>query len=167
MITTSRLVLRPLETADADWIAREISNPNVQQWLTSPPHPYRLSDAEDFLHSFAQRPSHRAILFAGAPVGMVTLTGEGTPDLGYWLGEAAWGKGVMTEAAGALLDWHDTSGGGEVESGWIRGNSGSEGVLCKLGFEGDGTARQYSAFYDREVEVRRVRRRARVGEDRV
>lgn len=155
-ITTDRLTLRPLRAEDAPWIAREIANPKVQRWLTSPPHPYQLEHAEGFIAAKSADPGVRAITKDASPIGVVTLGHRGEDDLGYWLAEHAWGQGYMTEAAGALLDWHFANGGGEVESGWVTGNAGSARVLDKLGFWPTETHQTYSQFHGKEVPVERV-----------
>ncbi|MGV6848604.1 MAG: GNAT family N-acetyltransferase [Marinibacterium sp.] len=156
MLRTRRLELRPLEPSDADWIVQGIADPRVHQWLTGPPRPYGREDAEEFLSRHAGKPDVRAILLQGAPVGVVSLMGDPVPDLGYWLCVEHWGQGIMTEAAGALLDWYAGTGGGAVTSGWIRGNAGSENVLRKLGFRPAGRVWQRSEYQDREVEIERV-----------
>ena len=102
-IKTERLVLRCLQADDAGWIAREIANPNVHRWLTTPPMPYRLDDAVDFLSRFAGDPGYRAIVHRGSPQGVISLgtTNGRSRELGYWLQESAWGQGLMSEAAQA------------------------------------------------------------------
>lgn len=156
MITTDRLVLRPLEFGDSGWITEHIRVPEVHTWLTRVPHPYTRADGETFVALYAGHPTMRVILHNGEPAGVVTLMGEDTPELGYWLRMESWGQGLMTEAAGALLHWHFAQGGGEVQSGWIRGNAGSESVLRKLGFQDAGSRRSISLFRGEEVEVIRV-----------
>ncbi len=156
MIITDRLHLRPFEIGDAGWVTEHIRVPEVHTWLTRVPRPYTLDDGEGFVATHAGNPTMRVILHDGDPVGVVTLMGEGIPDLGYWLKTAAWGQGLMTEAARALLDWHFAQGGGEVQSGWIRGNAGSEKVLRKLGFQDAGSRWAPSLFRGEEVEVIRV-----------
>lgn len=160
MLETKRLVLRPLVAGDAGWITDHIRHPEVQRWLTSPPHPYRLQHAEEFLTEHAGVEGVCAILRQGNPLGLVTLTvRDSVPDLGYWLRIDAWGQGVMTEAANTLLAWHDRTVGTPVESGWIEGNEASENVLTKLGFERTGArVKILSHFHGREVPVIRVRR---------
>ena len=79
-IRTERLTLRPLRPEDAEPIARMIAEWEVIRWLTMPPHPYALADAEGFIAGAGD--THRAITRDEAFLGMVTL---GT-DLGYWLG---------------------------------------------------------------------------------
>ena len=135
-ICTDRLRLRSARPEDADWMAREIANPNVLQWLTNPPSPYSLADAETYIASRKDDASYRVICAREQPVGVVSLTQihKDVPDLGYWLAQGAWGQGYMTEAAGALIDWHFENGGAPIESGWLKGNAASQNVLTKLGF---------------------------------
>ncbi|MCH2078690.1 MAG: GNAT family N-acetyltransferase [Rhodobacteraceae bacterium] len=154
-IRTSRLVLRTLELGDADWITAHISNPGVQRWLTGPPHPFALTDSESWLSDNAGKAFFRAIEVSGEPIGVVSITDDAT-DLGYWLKEAAWGHGYMSEAAWALVQFHFDAGKGTLTSGWLDGNRASERVLRKLGFTDTGTRMDYSAFYGHEVLAHRV-----------
>ncbi|MEX0285646.1 MAG: GNAT family N-acetyltransferase [Paracoccaceae bacterium] len=143
MLTTDRLTLRPLRPDDAPWIAREIANPDVQCWLTSPPHPYRLQDAEDFIALKQDDPWYLVIEVQGQPCGVVSVeTGSDRPELGYWLWVSAHGHGYMTEAAGAVVDAVFETGLQQLYSGWVDGNAASENVLTKLGFTRTGEIRQ-------------------------
>ena len=158
-IVTKRLRLRQLQTGDASWLAREIANPLVQTWLTTPPHPYGVVDAESFIANNSAAPLHRVIESAGSPLGVVSI-GEArndVPDLGYWLAEHAWGHGYMTEAARALLNHAFAAGSKQISSGWITGNDASRKVLSKLGFEADGRTETRSEFLDKTVTVEKVR----------
>ncbi|SMX28232.1 hypothetical protein TRP8649_02348 [Pelagimonas phthalicica] len=160
-----RFELRPLSAADADWIAREVANPNVHRWLTSVPCPYGLSNAKWFIDRFAENPRFRVIA-AEHPLGVISIESASSfdpdrpnvPELGYWLAEHAWGRGVMTAAGHRMVDWFFGSGLGEViGSGWIRGNSRSARVLGKLGFTPTGeTLMRHAYFHGKEVPIERV-----------
>ncbi len=171
MITTERLVLRQMVSADAGWIAREIANPNVQRWLTSPPHPYRLQDAQTFISELATGPGFRAIEHAGEPLGVISIEAAdrfspdrpSLPELGYWLRESAWGRGYATEAARALLLWHDRTSGGDIYSGYISGNEASASVLGKLGFSALETVTRRAQFLGSDVTIHRVLRHPGAG----
>ncbi len=162
-IVTERLCLRLLEPCDAPWIAREIVNPKVQEWLTAPPHPYGLKDAEAFISDRVANPRIRAIVFEGAPVGVIGLEATRGPSLefGYWVAERAWGRGIMSEAAEAILDWHWAHSTRPVISGWIEGNDRSAAILRKLGFESVGTAQRWANWHGREMTLERVRMKRR------
>ena len=49
ILTTERLVLRPIEDKDKDDIIRGVSDFAVAKWLSMVPHPYTGSDAQWFI----------------------------------------------------------------------------------------------------------------------
>ncbi len=142
MLTTDRLVLRDLRDDDADFIAREIAHPEVHRWLPHVPFPYGLDKAQGFINLFKNGAGNRLIEADGQPIGVVTVSEPSEdiplPALGYWLAVGAHGKGYMTEAARAMVDWHFTHSDLDLGSGWVTGNDGSEKVLMKLGFRRNG-----------------------------
>ncbi len=162
-IVTERLRLRLLVPDDASWIARDIVNPKVQEWLTAPPHPYGLKDAQAFIADRVKNPRIRAIGFEGTPVGVIGFEATRGPSLefGYWVAERAWGRGIMSEAAQAMLDWHWAHSKRPVISGWIEGNHRSAAILRKLGFEPADTAQRWANWHGREMTLERVRMKRR------
>lgn len=68
--------------------------------------------------------------FEGAPL---------VPDVGYGLLSAFQGKGYATEAAGALVRWHEEQGNQKEFMGFTApDNEGSKAVLKRLGFDEQG-----------------------------
>lgn len=163
MIITKRLVLRPLLSGDAAWITAGVSLPEVHRWLTSVPHPYALKDADAFVERIARLDGYRVIDVNGIGRGVVSvveLIQDKVPSfsLGYWLHPDAWGQGIMTEAAAAMVGWHFARTDADLGSGWIVGNDASRNVLSKLGFEPTGVVRNdYAHFHGREMPVEKVR----------
>jgi RimJ/RimL family protein N-acetyltransferase len=91
---------------DAASVARHADNRKI--WINLRdrfPHPYTLADAERFIASALQREPETvfAIDVAGEAVGSI---GYGLHDdvervsaeIGYWLAEPYWGRGITTEA---------------------------------------------------------------------
>ncbi|MEM1099968.1 MAG: GNAT family N-acetyltransferase [Pseudomonadota bacterium] len=152
-LETERLTLRVLGPGDAGWITEHITNPRVQRWLSGPPHPFKLDDARAWLETSAADPDYRAVICEAEPLGVISLAHG---NLGYWLKEAAWGRGVMTEAATAFVAWHFARGGGALTSGWHLGNDRSGGVLLKLGFEKTEIRREYAPVLGHDVDVQKV-----------
>ncbi|MEM6896941.1 MAG: GNAT family N-acetyltransferase [Pseudomonadota bacterium] len=151
-LSTARFTLRAPEMGDAAWITRELANPNVHCWLANPPRPYLLTHSEEWIARRSSEPYVRVVTREGRALGVVTVTPrDDGPYLGYWLEEAAWGQGIMTEAAHALVTFYYESETGPLNSGWLDGNAGSEGVLRKLGFTDRGTRMDHSVFYGGEV----------------
>ena len=151
-VKTARLVLRSAEARDADWIAAGIARTEVHRWLTAVPRPYRRADAVAWIEAGRADPMRRVIEKDGQPAGVITIGDE----LGYWLKPAAWGQGVMTEAAAALVDRHFHQGGGDLNSAYILGNDASARVLYRLGFADTGRDLRASSFYGAAVELQKV-----------
>ena len=105
MITISNILyLRPLKSSDAESIAKYANNKNVWINLTDMfPHPYSVNDAVSFINSQKEikPPQVFAIIYKNIAVGTVGLSSntenkELCCDLGYWIGEEFWNKGIMT-----------------------------------------------------------------------
>ena len=64
--------------------------------------------------------------------------------LGYWTRSRAWGKGYATEAAGALVEYGFRALSlHRIEAHVAPGNSASQKVVEKLGFQREGIAREF------------------------
>jgi RimJ/RimL family protein N-acetyltransferase len=145
-IDTSRLVLRAPIRGDVPDLVRLADNKAIAEKLTRLPHPYTRADAIGFIEIIAQRPDERpyAITLKDGLIGVVGFhfrDGE-PPELGYWLGEPHWGKGIMSEAVKGLLEAaFATRLFPRIQARALVGNAGSLNVLEKAGFKrtGEGT----------------------------
>lgn len=156
-ILTARLTLRSPVVSDAEWIAREIARPDVHAWLTSPPKPYNVADAEHWLTEPSTADRSYVIETDTAPVGVVSFPGNKEDgELGYWLAQSAWGNGFMTEAASAVVEAHFRSDKASLRSGYVLTNQRSCGVLTKLGFQDTRIEDVPSQFHGRAVQVQRM-----------
>lgn len=100
--------LRPWQPADAEAIAAAANNPKIAAKLRNAfPCPYTLADAEwyvgDCIAKGEERQLTRAIIIEGRAAGSIGVfvkddVYEKSAELGYWLAEERWGKGVMTAA---------------------------------------------------------------------
>jgi [ribosomal protein S5]-alanine N-acetyltransferase len=150
---TDRLTLRPFTSADADSLWALHSNAHVLRYWDTPPwsEPAR---AEWFIAGCAKMAEDGS----GARLAM-ELASDGTfigwcslsrwkPDhrsagLGYILDEVAWGRGLATEGARAVLQWaFETLDLNRVQAEADTRNSASARVLEKLGFVREGTLRE-------------------------
>jgi ribosomal-protein-alanine N-acetyltransferase len=104
-------ILRPFTVDDAASVARHANNPKVAANLRDQfPHPYTLRDARAFLKAAAGgTETIFAIEVNGEAVGAIGLI-PGTDiercaaEIGYWLGEAYWGRGIATEAIRTITE---------------------------------------------------------------
>lgn len=159
VIETERLRLRPLAKDDASDITRLIGQWEVIRWLTSPPWPYRHEDAEAYMEMDACKEAF-AITRDNQFMGVAGLHSSDTypgTELGYWLGVPFHGKGYMTEAAQAVVDFHFDQGAQALYSGYLIGNQPSANVLAKLGFQVGGRHQVASRPLARDVMVQEVR----------
>lgn len=162
-IQTERLVLRPPQAEDAAQIAEYMSDPDLPLNLGRAKYPYKLEYAEAWIPKvLADYESGAEYAFmidrpGKGLVGSCGLTRVGEYwEIGYWLGKPHWGKGYISEAAAALLDWGtSTLGAKGFLSGHIKENAASGQVLQKLGFKVAGEIDYY--IVSRDCEVRAIR----------
>jgi 8-oxo-dGTP diphosphatase len=156
---TPRLLLRPLAPRDAVPIAGLLANWEVIRWLSSTPWPYRLEHADGFIAARALATETRcdlirAIVCGPALIGIIAIEPRGgRPTLGFWLGEAYWGRGYMTEAASAVVDWYFEAGAGDdIASGYFAGNRASARVQARIGCVEVGQGKLWSVPLGTEVQ---------------
>lgn len=158
VLTTSRLLLRPPQTGDAEAIALYLNDFDVAGNLARVPYPYYLSDAQAWLRTRQpDMPADRvnfAIEMGGTYMGQVGFyPGTEGPVIGYWLGKPFWGRGIMSEAAAASLDWFfRTTGAPRVLSGVFHFNAASMAIQTRLGFVETGRSRLLCLARGVEVE---------------
>ncbi len=106
-----RIVVRTWEWEDAESLARHADNPRIAGNLRDFfPHPYFISDARKFIDHCRslEPPTEFAVaLTDGEAIGAVGLTlgrdvERFSAEVGYWLSESFWGKGIAVEALRAV-----------------------------------------------------------------
>lgn len=144
-------VVRSYRHEDADSLAQHANNPNVSRFLRdSFPYPYTIQHARQWI-SFCMDIDHEETHFAienertvVGGLGYTRFSGERqrSAEFGYWLGEAAWGRGIATAAVSSLVPWLWRETDLErVQSGVYEPNVASRRVLEKTGFNYEGTLR--------------------------
>jgi len=99
-------VLKRLELSDALIFALHANNHNIWINLTDRfPHPYTEENARDFIKmTHAPQPTQiRGIYLGNEPIGAIGLhpledVFRKNMELGYWIAEPYWGKGIMSQA---------------------------------------------------------------------
>jgi ribosomal-protein-alanine N-acetyltransferase len=105
-LTGTRVMLRAWKPGDAAPLARYANNPNVARQLRDRfPHPYTIADARQFIQSVAgARPTMLfAMVVDGEAVGGIGFfpgadVERFSAEIGYWLAEPYWGRGITAEA---------------------------------------------------------------------
>lgn len=107
-----RCLVRSWEMPDADALVRHADNINVSRQLRDRfPNPYTISAARAFLEQVVPvRPvTNFAIEVEGEAAGGIgfaagTDVERFSAEIGYWLGEAFWGRGIVTEAVSLVTE---------------------------------------------------------------
>lgn len=118
-LETSRLILRPLELADAEQTQVLFPHWEIVRYLAyQVPWPYPPDGAYTFYREVAlpgmERGDawHWTLRLKTAPaqlIGNISLMKHATNNRGFWMGIPWQGQGLMTEAAAAVTDfWFDT-----------------------------------------------------------
>ncbi len=148
-LTTPRLVLRPFRPGDVDDVFEYARDPEWAEYLLdSVPQPYMRRSAEEFIAGRMTAPCTQfswAIVLDGAGVGGIILTVDSKHERGeidYALAKSHWGRGLMTEAGAAVVDWGFAERGlHRISSQADIRNRRSWRVMEKLGMRREGVAR--------------------------
>jgi RimJ/RimL family protein N-acetyltransferase len=105
--------IRSWRTADVSALVKHANNANVARQLRDRfPHPYTAADARRFIEGVV--PVRPVMTFAidvdGEAVGGIGFSPGNdverySAEIGYWLGEPFWGRGIVTEAVRIVSDY--------------------------------------------------------------
>jgi RimJ/RimL family protein N-acetyltransferase len=135
--------LRPWEMDDAEHLAKYANNKNIADCLRDGfPHPYTINDARNWLKNNL---TNKNLLFAieikDEVVGGIGIIYQSdvyrrSVEIGYWLAEEFWNKGIMSEAIKTLVQHtFNNSDVVRIHAGIFESNTASARVLEKAGFK--------------------------------
>lgn len=152
-LTLSKSTIRSFRPSDAESLTKHIGTYSVARNMSAVPHPYSLQHAEEWIVSARSRTpqSHFAITIDDQVIGGIGAE-VGDPgrlavcdhcaEIGYWLAESFWGRGIMSEAVVALSEWAFTElRVVRLHAGVYARNPASARVLEKAGYEFEGRMR--------------------------
>lgn len=162
-LETARLRLEPFAVRHVDslWKSIVVSLDELKTWL-----PWAVNASIEEVRSFAgmcetdwdENKSWQFVILSGEEaIGVIGLSDAEVQtrraELGYWMRTADAGKGFMTEAGAALIDFgFNELGLNRIELEAGIDNIGSQRVAEKLGFKREGMAREAGwagvGFYD-------------------
>ena len=110
-LKTQRLLLRPFELSDVGDVYEYAQEPGWAQFLPLP-NPYTYRDAGEFVARSFLAPWDTKPIFAitldGKVIGSFDVRVDPknkAAEVGYAVGRAHWGQGIMAEAGSAAIDW--------------------------------------------------------------
>jgi ribosomal-protein-alanine N-acetyltransferase len=163
-LRTPRLLLRSLEREDVPALVRLAGANEIAATTLNIPHPYAEDDARSFLDKAnedfraGQSVSFAISILPGRELcgvlGLHIADTHRRAELGYWIGAPFWGKGVATEAAGAVVGFgFETLHLHRIYAHHFSGNTASQHVLEKIGMRHEGRFPQHIRKWDRYVDV--------------
>lgn len=144
--------IRKWDLSDAKDLSITLSNIKIQENLRDGlPYPYTERDGVEFISAMRSADPNDTFAFAitvdDKAVGSISAFRQGnihrkTAELGYYLAEEYWGKGIMTEAVRQLCDYvFSHTDIIRIFAEPFAYNIGSCRVLEKAGFQYEGTLR--------------------------
>ena len=157
--------IRKWELSDAKDLAAALSNKKVQDNLRDGlPYPYTEQDGKDFISAMLSADENETFAFAitvdNTVIGSIGIFRQEnihrqTAELGYYIAEEYWGKGIMTEAVRQICEYVFR------ESDIIRiyaepfvYNIASCRVLEKAGFQYEGTLRSNAVKNGKVIDMK-------------
>ena len=153
--------IRKWKLSDAADLAMAISNKKIQNNLRDGlPYPYTEQDGANFISDMLSVDENETFAFAitvdDKVVGSIGVFRQGnihrlTAELGYYIAEEYWGRGIMTEAVRQICEYvFDKSDIIRIYAEPFAYNTASCRVLEKAGFQYEGTLRD-NAFKNGKV----------------
>ena len=144
--------IRRWELSDASDLAAALSNKKIQDNLRDGlSYPYTEQDGKEFISAMLAANENDTFAFAitvnGKVIGSIGAFRQGnihrqTAELGSYIAEEYWGKGIMTEAVKQLCDYvFSNTDIIRIYAEPFAYNIGSCRVLEKAGFQYEGTLR--------------------------
>jgi RimJ/RimL family protein N-acetyltransferase len=151
LLKLERCSIRSWSLDDVSSLVLYANNLNVWRNLRDRfPHPYTTHDAASWiaLARVASPETHFAIDVVSEAVGGIGLdlntdVYKRSAEIGYWLGEPYWGRGIATDAVRALTEWAFSNFDlCRLYANVFEGNRASARVLEKTGFTLEGILRK-------------------------
>lgn len=138
----SQVVLTDWNEGYLDLLVNYANNPKIAaNMVDSFPSPYKIENGRMFIQFATTSETSRikAILYEGELAGSIGLHSQHdiwrkNAELGYWLAEPLWGKGLMTEAVKQMVKWgFENMDVTRIFARPFGRNKGSQKVLEKAG----------------------------------
>lgn len=157
--------IRKWELSDAKDLAAALSNKKVQDNLRDGlPYPYTEQDGKEFISAMLSADENETFAFAitvdNMVIGSIGIFRQGnihrqTAELGYYIAEEYWGKGIMTEAVKQICEYvFANSDIIRIYAEPFAYNIASCRVLEKVGFQYEGTLRSNAVKNSKVIDMK-------------
>jgi ribosomal-protein-alanine N-acetyltransferase len=160
IVTTTRLMIRPMHPQDAPSMAQNANDPLITKYMRLTfPDPYTLESADGWINMNLALPYQEAFAVCERSSPEVVIGGIGlkpgadvsahTAEVGFWIGQSYWGRGYTTEVLEAFTKWSFQSyekEGQRIRRLWgcvFSGNVASMRCFEKCGYAKEGVMKDH------------------------
>ena len=162
---TMHCKIRKWKLSDAKALSDTLSSGKIQQNLRDGlPFPYTEQDGKDYISSVLSADTDITFAFAitvqDKAIGSISVLRQSnihrqTAELGYYIAEEYWGKGIMTDAVRQICRYvFDNSNIIRIYAEPFAFNTASCRVLEKAGFQYEGTLRSNAVKNGRIIDMK-------------
>ena len=157
--------IRKWQLSDAADLAAALSNKKIQNNLRDGlPYPYTEQDAAEYISAMLSADENETFAFAvtkdNKVIGSIGAFRQGnihrqTAELGYYIAEEYWGRGIMTEAVKQICKYvFSISDIIRIYAEPFAHNTASCRVLEKAGFQYEGTLRKNAVKNGKVIDMK-------------
>lgn len=157
--------IRKWQLSDAADLAMALSSQKVQDNLRDGlPYPYTEQDGAEYIQAMLSADENETFAFAvtvnDKAIGSISVFRQGnihrrTAELGYYIAEEYWGKGIMTEAVRQICEYvFNNSDIIRIYAEPFAHNTASCRVLEKAGFQFEGVLRNNAVKNGKILDMR-------------
>ena len=164
IIEFSKYQIRDFKNEDVEALLKYANNLAVSKFLrNSFPYPYTKYDAEKWIDFVLKNQNSLSFAIADEKelIGSISAipyddVHQFTAEVGFWIGEPFWGKGIVSEALKCFCNYlFSNYNFNRLTANVFEGNSASKRVLEKTGFVLEGTIRKsvfkQNKFFDQYI----------------
>jgi len=152
IIKSKLFILRPFKRGDETSLVESINNEKIARNTSSIPYPYTMKDAKEWITEVEKEKKKRKkkrVAFAIdikekviGGIGLSKIEGH-KAEIGYWLAEPYWGRGIMTKAVKLVTKFgFEKLGLRRIYGKVFPWNKASMRVLEKAGYKFEGILRK-------------------------
>ena len=146
LLETERIILRPWEETDAEWLYEYAKDPKVGPIAGWPPHT-SVENSKEIITGVLSAPGTYAVVLKrenhvvgslGLMIGSASNIGipDNEGEIGYWIGVPFWGQGLIPEAVNEMIRYaFENLKLDKLWCGYFDGNEKSKRVQEKCGFK--------------------------------
>jgi len=156
-------ILREWSLSDKESLTENANNINIWNNVRDYfPSPYTIEDGEDFIKMILNKPKPSTdftIEVDGKAVGGIGIVLNSdveriAAEIGYWLGESYWNRGIMTEVVKEMIDYSFSNFPiKKLYASIFDFNKASQKVLEKAGFEKEAILKQSAIKNNRIIDL--------------